>query len=57
MNLEQALDHAHLVGDCVSTSAKALKRLAEEVEKLQEEVNKSYRLGYDAGYDDGFGYD
>ena len=33
--LEQALDHAYLVGDCVSTSAKCLKRLAEEIAVLQ----------------------
>lgn len=33
--LEEALDHAYLVGDCVSTSAKALKRLAEEIADLQ----------------------
>lgn len=33
--LEEALEHAYLVGDCVSTSAKALKRLAEEIVDLQ----------------------
>lgn len=34
--LEEALDHAYLVGNCVSTSAKALKRLAEEITDLQD---------------------
>lgn len=37
--LEQALDHADLVSDCVSTSAKALKILAVEVRRLTVIVN------------------
>lgn len=52
MNLEQALDHADLVGDCVSTSAKALKALADAVRKWQvrdKELDKAYSDGYADG--------